>query len=73
MGYDKAPELPDMQQLWTDLELHDNEFLRQDPTLKKEVWKLIFQYRDIFLSTTPGCTDVAAMPQAGHPAPLPEV
>ena len=30
-------EPPDMQQLWADLEMEENEFLRKDPLLKKEV------------------------------------
>ncbi len=35
----EPPEPPDMQQLWEDLEMPDNMFLKKDPLLKKEVWK----------------------------------
>ncbi len=33
----EPPEPPDMQQLWEDLEMPDNMFLKKDPLLKKEV------------------------------------
>ena len=45
-------EPPDMQQLWTDL---------KDPLLKKEVWTLISEYRDVFSNSTPGCTDIVEL------------
>ncbi len=57
----EPPEPPDMQQLWEDLEMPDNMFLKKDPLLKKEVWKLIYEYQDIFSNTTPGCTDVVEL------------
>ncbi len=57
----EPPEPPDMQQLLEDLEMPDNQFLAKDPLLKKEVWKLIYEYQDIFSKTTPGCTDVVQL------------
>ncbi len=71
----EPPEPPDMQQLWEDLEMLDNMFLRKDPLLKKEVWKLIYEYRDIFSNTTPGCTDMVELQlrlKPAHPAKIPE-
>jgi hypothetical protein len=41
----EPPEPLDMQQLW---EMPDNMFLKKDPLLKKEVWKVVYKYRDIF-------------------------
>ena len=41
-----------MQQLWADLEMEENEFLRKDPLLKKEVWTLLSEYRDVFSNST---------------------
>ena len=35
--------------------------LRKDPLLKKEVWKMISEYRDVFSNSTPGCTDVVEL------------
>jgi transposase InsO family protein/dUTPase len=58
---DEPPEPPDMEQLWLDLEMQGNPFMAKDPLLKKEVWKLIYEYRDIFSNTTPGCTDVVQL------------
>ena len=57
----ESVEPPDMQQLWMDLELEENEFLQQDPLLKKEVWKLISEFRDVFSNSTPGCTDLVEL------------
>ena len=56
-----SAEPPDMQQLWTDLELEENEFLQRDPLLKKEVWKLISEFWDVFSNSTPGCTDLVEL------------
>ena len=54
-------EPPDMQQLWADLKLEDNEFLQCDPFLKKEVWTFISEFRDVFFNSTPGCTDLVEL------------
>ena len=54
-----------MQQMWQDMELQDNDFLQKDPALKKEAWN------DIFLSTTPGCTDVVELQLQFEPGTQP--
>ncbi len=58
---EEPPKPHDMQQLWEDLELSRNDFLQKDLLLKKEVWKLIFEYKDIFSNTTQGCTDIVEL------------
>ena len=62
-------EPPDMQQLWTDHKLEENKFLQKDPLLKKEVWKLISEYRDVFSNSTPGCTNVEELQLRLKPVP----
>ncbi len=57
----ELPKPPDMQQLWEELEMPSNEFLQQDLLLRKEVWKLLYKYQDLFSSTTPGCTDIVEL------------
>ena len=37
-SFQEPAEPPDMQQLWEDLEMEENEFLHKDPLLRKEVW-----------------------------------
>ncbi len=54
---EEPPKPPDMQQLWEDLGLPTNDFLQKDPL----IWKLIFEYQDIFSNTTPGCTDIVEL------------
>ncbi len=52
---EEPPQPLDMQQLWEELEMPSNEFLQKDPLLQR---KLLYEYQDIFSSTTTGCTEL---------------
>ncbi len=55
---EEPPKPLDMQQLWEELEMPSNEFLQKDSLLRKEVWKLLYEYQDLFSRTPLGCTDI---------------
>jgi len=54
-------ENPTFKEVWADLEMEDNELLKEHPDVKKQVKQLIWEYRDIFSREAPGHTDLVTM------------
>jgi deoxyuridine 5'-triphosphate nucleotidohydrolase len=54
-------EDPSFQEVWADLGMEENELLREHPKVKKQVKRLIFEFKDIFSRAAPGKTDLVKM------------
>ena len=60
-GKQKDDEEAKFADLWKDLKLEDNSLLCKHPDIKKKVKKMIYEYRDVFSSSSPGKTDLVEL------------
>ena len=52
---------PSFQEVWTDLKMEENELLREHPKVKKQVKRLVYEFKDVFSRSAPGKTDLVKM------------